>query len=65
VGRGEHESVVSSRLGIAFPIWRVPGRDPDVGHNAWDTIYAFWTEVEHIPAEQSIEEAKAYYERQS
>jgi len=47
-----------------LPIWRIPGRYPDEGYSLWDTIYAFHTEVQHIPTEQAIEEAKAYYEEQ-
>ena len=47
-----------------LPVWRIPGRYPDEGYSLWDTIYSFMYEVEHIPIEQAIEEAKAYYEEQ-
>lgn len=47
-----------------LPIWRVPGKPPEEGVCFWDYIYAFWTEVEHIPIEQAIEEARGYYESQ-
>jgi len=47
-----------------LPVWRIPGWYPDEGYSLWDTIYAFWYEVDHIPTEQAIEEARAYYEEQ-
>lgn len=53
-------------LGLAslLPIWRVPGRDPYTGYNVWDCIDAHRTEVEHISAQEAIEEARAYFEQE-
>lgn len=51
---------VASFLLGQLPIWRVPGQ-PDEGAGLLDYVYQMMYEVEHIPIEQAIEEAREYY----